>query len=103
MPRTEAAEFNEENEAWDTNGLRLSPRVFKTEKAEAALRSMLSEKRRVTIQDFRGKTLVSMREYYRRDGKDLPTAKEMIRSLQLCPKQNKNISRPWFLKQQHLS
>ncbi|XAR55150.1 hypothetical protein NMG60_11030562 [Bertholletia excelsa] len=35
----------------------------------------LSEKRRVTIQDFRGKTLVSIREYYRRDGKDLPTAK----------------------------
>ncbi|KAL7213269.1 hypothetical protein ACSBR2_015894 [Camellia fascicularis] len=38
----------------------------------------LSEKRRVTIQDFRGKTLVSMREYYRRDGKDLPTAKGQI-------------------------
>ncbi|GMP53719.1 hypothetical protein CsSME_00019103 [Camellia sinensis var. sinensis] len=35
----------------------------------------LSEKRRVTIQDFRGKTLVSMREYYRRDDKDLPTLK----------------------------
>lgn len=35
----------------------------------------LSDKRRVTIQDFRGKTLVSMREYYKRDGKELPTAK----------------------------
>ncbi|KAL6986433.1 hypothetical protein U1Q18_019794 [Sarracenia purpurea var. burkii] len=35
----------------------------------------LSEKRRVTIQNFRGKNLVSIREYYRRDGKDLPTAK----------------------------
>ncbi|KAI7990061.1 RNA polymerase II transcriptional coactivator KELP [Camellia lanceoleosa] len=35
----------------------------------------LSQKRKVTIQDFRGKTLVSMREYFRKDGKDLPTAK----------------------------
>ncbi|XP_059662198.1 RNA polymerase II transcriptional coactivator KELP isoform X2 [Cornus florida] len=35
----------------------------------------LSERRRVTIQDFRGKTLVSIREYYRRDGKELPTSK----------------------------
>ncbi|KAA8528219.1 hypothetical protein F0562_035530 [Nyssa sinensis] len=35
----------------------------------------LSEKRRVTIQDFRGKTLVSIREYYRKDGKVLPTSK----------------------------
>ncbi|XP_057457119.1 RNA polymerase II transcriptional coactivator KELP-like [Lotus japonicus] len=35
----------------------------------------LSEKRKVTIQDFRGKTLVSIREYYRKDGKDLPTSK----------------------------
>ncbi|KAK2991432.1 hypothetical protein RJ640_019078 [Escallonia rubra] len=37
--------------------------------------SKLSEKRRVTITDFRGKTLVSMREYYRKDGKELPTSK----------------------------
>ncbi|PON34220.1 RNA polymerase II transcriptional coactivator KELP [Parasponia andersonii] len=35
----------------------------------------LSEKRKVTIQDFRGRTLVSIREYFRKDGKDLPTAK----------------------------
>ncbi|CAL0330856.1 unnamed protein product [Lupinus luteus] len=35
----------------------------------------LSDKRRVTIQDFRGKTLVSIREYYRKDGKDLPSSK----------------------------
>ncbi|KAJ1438064.1 Transcriptional coactivator p15 [Sesbania bispinosa] len=36
----------------------------------------LSEKRKVTIQDFRGKTLVSIREFYRKDGKELPTSKE---------------------------
>ncbi|KAH1049274.1 hypothetical protein GLYMA_08G024200v4 [Glycine max] len=35
----------------------------------------LSDKRRVTIQDFRGKTLVSIREYYKKDGKELPTSK----------------------------
>lgn len=35
----------------------------------------LSSKRKVTIQDFRGKTLVSIREFYRKEGKDLPTAK----------------------------
>ncbi|KAL5750136.1 hypothetical protein ACOSP7_024739 [Xanthoceras sorbifolium] len=35
----------------------------------------LSDKRRVTIQDFRGKTLVSIREYYRKDGKELPSSK----------------------------
>ncbi|XVF53102.1 hypothetical protein PTKIN_Ptkin05aG0072700 [Pterospermum kingtungense] len=35
----------------------------------------LSEKRRVTIQEFRGKTLVSIREYYKKDGKELPSSK----------------------------
>ncbi|XVE58090.1 hypothetical protein DITRI_Ditri04bG0142500 [Diplodiscus trichospermus] len=37
--------------------------------------SQLSEKRRVTIQEFRGKTLVSIREYYKKDGKELPSSK----------------------------
>ncbi|KAH7841227.1 hypothetical protein Vadar_027326 [Vaccinium darrowii] len=35
----------------------------------------LSGKRRVTMQEFRGKTLVSIREYYSKDGKDLPSSK----------------------------
>ncbi|XP_020597022.1 RNA polymerase II transcriptional coactivator KELP-like, partial [Phalaenopsis equestris] len=35
----------------------------------------LSNKRRVTVQDFRGKTLVSIREYYEKEGKQLPTSK----------------------------
>ncbi|KAH7578060.1 hypothetical protein JRO89_XS01G0335700 [Xanthoceras sorbifolium] len=35
----------------------------------------LSNKRRVAIQEFRGKTLVSIREYYKKDGKQLPSAK----------------------------
>ncbi|KAF8379723.1 hypothetical protein HHK36_029170 [Tetracentron sinense] len=39
------------------------------------LETKLSNKRKVTIQDFRGKTLVSIREYYERDGKELPSSK----------------------------
>lgn len=35
----------------------------------------LSDKRRVTVQDFKGKTLVSIREYYEKDGKFRPTSK----------------------------
>lgn len=35
----------------------------------------LSSKRRVTLSEFRGKTLVSIREYYSRDGKELPSSK----------------------------
>ncbi|XP_010924916.1 RNA polymerase II transcriptional coactivator KELP [Elaeis guineensis] len=35
----------------------------------------LSTKRRVTLQEFRGKTLVSIREYYMKDGKELPSSK----------------------------
>ncbi|KAJ4905854.1 RNA polymerase II transcriptional coactivator KELP [Raphanus sativus] len=35
----------------------------------------LSDKRRVTIQEFRGKALVSIREYYKKDGKELPSSK----------------------------
>ncbi|KAM0059884.1 putative transcription factor ssDNA-binding-TF family [Helianthus debilis subsp. tardiflorus] len=35
----------------------------------------LSDKRRVTLTEFRGKSLVSIREYYKRDGKELPSSK----------------------------
>ncbi|KAK4382497.1 RNA polymerase II transcriptional coactivator KELP [Sesamum angolense] len=37
--------------------------------------SLPADKRRVTLSEFRGKTLVSIREYYKRDGKELPSAK----------------------------
>ena len=29
----------------------------------------------MTIQEFRGKSLVSIREYYKKDGKELPSSK----------------------------
>lgn len=35
----------------------------------------LSSKRNVVISDFRGKALVSIREFYEKDGKQLPAAK----------------------------
>ncbi|KAI3501428.1 hypothetical protein L2E82_40475 [Cichorium intybus] len=35
----------------------------------------LSDKRRVTLTEFRGKNLVSIREYYKKDGKELPSSK----------------------------
>ncbi|XP_024367313.1 RNA polymerase II transcriptional coactivator KELP [Physcomitrium patens] len=35
----------------------------------------LSAKRKVVVSQFRGKTLISVREYYERDGKVLPSAK----------------------------
>ncbi|KAF9616407.1 hypothetical protein IFM89_029661 [Coptis chinensis] len=45
------------------------------EEEEPVVEEPLSNKRRVTIQDFRGKTLVSIREYYEKDGKQLPSSK----------------------------
>lgn len=35
----------------------------------------LSKSRRVTLQEFKGMTLVSIREYYLKDGKEMPTSK----------------------------
>ncbi|KAK1438528.1 hypothetical protein QVD17_04337 [Tagetes erecta] len=35
----------------------------------------LSDKRRVTLTEFRGRKLVSIREYYKKDGKELPSSK----------------------------
>ncbi|CAN1138918.1 RNA polymerase II transcriptional coactivator KELP [Linum perenne] len=35
----------------------------------------LAPKRRVTIQNFKGRKLVSIREFYSKDGKELPTSK----------------------------
>ncbi|XP_024525539.1 RNA polymerase II transcriptional coactivator KELP isoform X3 [Selaginella moellendorffii] len=35
----------------------------------------LSGKRNVSVQNFRGKALVSIREYYEKDGKTLPSSK----------------------------
>ncbi|XP_076885164.1 RNA polymerase II transcriptional coactivator KELP-like [Bidens hawaiensis] len=49
----------------------------------------LSDKRRVTLTEFRGKSLVSIREYYKRDGKELPSSK----GISLTPEQWANFSK----------
>jgi hypothetical protein len=38
----------------------------------------LSAKRKVVVSQWKGKTLVSMREYYEKDGKVLPTSKGLV-------------------------
>jgi len=53
---------------------------FKKEKEKKKLVNscwliQLSKKRSVVVQDFRGRSLVSIREFYEKDGKLLPTAK----------------------------
>jgi hypothetical protein len=40
--------------------------------AEGVTYWVLSGKRRVTISEFKGKQMVSIREYYEKDGRDLP-------------------------------
>jgi len=42
---------------------------------DVGLRVQLSTKRRVTLSEFKGRTLVSIREFYLKDGKELPTSK----------------------------
>jgi hypothetical protein len=42
---------------------------------DVGLRVQLSSKRRVTLSEFKGKTLVSIREFYLKDGKELPSSK----------------------------
>ncbi|XP_058742595.1 RNA polymerase II transcriptional coactivator KELP-like [Vicia villosa] len=42
----------------------------------------LSSKRKVTVGDYEGRTMVSIREYYVKDGKQLPTTKGMSLSSQ---------------------
>ncbi|CAN4077549.1 unnamed protein product [Withania somnifera] len=52
----------------------------------------LSHKRRVTITDFWAKILVSIREYYNKDGKELPTAKGISLTAEQWATLKKNIS-----------
>ncbi|PNX76672.1 RNA polymerase II transcriptional coactivator KELP-like protein [Trifolium pratense] len=37
----------------------------------------LSQKKKVTIQDFKGRRYVSIREFYTKDGKELPSSKDV--------------------------
>ncbi|XP_020701558.1 RNA polymerase II transcriptional coactivator KELP [Dendrobium catenatum] len=68
-----AEEEDEAEEEEDDHRKRRGPREYDEEGDLIVCR--LSNKRRVTVQDFRGKTLVSIREYYEKEGKQLPTSK----------------------------
>lgn len=69
----EEQQLNEDDEEEEANNRRSDGKEYDDEGDLIICR--LNAKRRVTIQDFRGKTLVSIREYYKKDGKELPTAK----------------------------
>ncbi|PWA35921.1 RNA polymerase II transcriptional coactivator KELP [Artemisia annua] len=51
----------------------------------------LSDKRRVTLTEFKGKSLVSIREYYRKDGKELPSSKGISLTAEQWSNFSKNV------------
>ncbi|PWA64552.1 DEK, C-terminal [Artemisia annua] len=51
----------------------------------------LSDKRRVTLTEFKGKSLVSIREYYRKDGKELPGSKGISLTAEQWSNFSKNV------------
>lgn len=51
----------------------------------------LSKSRRVTLTEFRGKTLVSIREYYRKEGKELPSSKGISLTAEQWASFSKNV------------
>ncbi|KAI0515956.1 hypothetical protein KFK09_008627 [Dendrobium nobile] len=75
-----AAEEDEAEEEEDDHRKKRGPREYDEEGDLIVCR--LSNKRRVTVQDFRGKTLVSIREYYEKEGKQLPTSKGISLSVE---------------------
>ncbi|XP_024516175.1 RNA polymerase II transcriptional coactivator KELP-like isoform X1 [Selaginella moellendorffii] len=65
----------EEEEKGDENaGSQESSKAMLAE-GEDEIICQLSGKRNVSVQNFRGKALVSIREYYEKDGKTLPSSK----------------------------
>ncbi|RWR93301.1 RNA polymerase II transcriptional coactivator KELP [Cinnamomum micranthum f. kanehirae] len=69
----EAQEEEEEQEEEDDDSKKKGDREYDDDGDLIICR--LTKKRRVTIQEFRGKTLVSIREFYQKDGKELPSSK----------------------------
>ncbi|KAJ1689367.1 hypothetical protein LUZ63_013522 [Rhynchospora breviuscula] len=65
----------EEEEDEETDKRDLGNRQYECDDNGDPIICALSSKRRVTLQEFRGKTLVSIREFYEKDGKQLPSSK----------------------------
>ncbi|CAN8246543.1 unnamed protein product [Cochlearia groenlandica] len=72
QPEDEVAEEEEEEEGGAKDGCKGNKEV--DDNGDLII-CRLSEKRRVTIQEFKGKSLVSIREFYKKDGKELPSSK----------------------------
>ncbi|KAL3844461.1 hypothetical protein ACJIZ3_001864 [Penstemon smallii] len=51
----------------------------------------LTDRRRVTLSEFKGRTLISIREYYKKDGKELPSAKGISLSAEQWASFSKNV------------
>eukprot|EP00262_Sarcandra_glabra_P003158 TRINITY_DN13675_c0_g1_i1.p1 TRINITY_DN13675_c0_g1~~TRINITY_DN13675_c0_g1_i1.p1 ORF type:complete len:162 (+),score=32.40 TRINITY_DN13675_c0_g1_i1:145-630(+) len=73
LSKKEAEEEAEENEEDNKKPSRAAEKEIDDDGDLIICR--LSSRRKVTIQDFRGKTLVSIREYYEKDGKEMPSSK----------------------------
>ncbi|THU68528.1 hypothetical protein C4D60_Mb08t04830 [Musa balbisiana] len=73
QPERDREEEEEEDEDEGSKKRRRGPKEYDDDGDLIICR--LSSKRRVTLQDFRGKTLLSIREYYMKDGKELPSSK----------------------------
>ncbi|MCL7043602.1 hypothetical protein MKW94_000870 [Papaver nudicaule] len=69
----EEEEVEEEEEEREKKKPRVSPKEY--EDNGDVIICQLSSKRKVTIQDFKGKVLVSIREYYEKDGEERPSNK----------------------------
>ncbi|GER41530.1 RNA polymerase II transcriptional coactivatorKELP [Striga asiatica] len=87
--RAQQAEAEEEEAKEEDNNENKGGREYDDEGGLIICR--LSDKRRVTLSEFRGKTLVSIREYYKRDGKELPTAKGISLSTEQWMSFKKNV------------
>ncbi|XP_075496369.1 LOW QUALITY PROTEIN: RNA polymerase II transcriptional coactivator KELP-like [Primulina tabacum] len=73
LEKQEEEDEEEEEEEEEDNSKKRGDREYDDEGGLIMCR--LSKSRRVTISEFRGRTLVSIREYYNKGGKDLPSAK----------------------------
>ncbi|XP_030540234.1 RNA polymerase II transcriptional coactivator KELP [Rhodamnia argentea] len=70
----EEVEAEEEEDEEEETGKKPSGEAEYTEDGDLII-CKLSEKRKVTMQEFRGKPLVSIREYFKKGGKEFPTSK----------------------------
>ncbi|XP_010055884.2 RNA polymerase II transcriptional coactivator KELP [Eucalyptus grandis] len=74
MGKEEGEEQEEQEEEEEETGKKSGGDAEYTEDGDLII-CKLSEKRKVTMQEFRGKPLLSIREYFKKGGKEFPTSK----------------------------